>query len=302
MTLTFILSLLFTFSLSSDSTKTDTPSASYGEMLEKGVSAFYETRWDEASTIFDEMKRKSPEDPRAYFFESMIPFWEYFFVHQKEELANEFLEISEVAVNFSEMELVENPDDTTLVLMLSGLHGYRSLVAAGEKEYRTAIQSGVTGFKYTRRLLSMDSERPDAQIGRGMFYYMMGSVPREARWITNMFGVKGDVKMGFDEIRKAAESESAVSNDAMMMLMYLYDKEERYEEALVYADRLTEKFPENVIFHYKKGQIYEKKGNVDSAVKSFNQVILLDNSYLMDLKELSKHHIEELRNVSMVLD
>lgn len=299
--MTFILSLLLTFSLS-DSTKTDTPSTSYEELLEKGVSAFYETRWDDATTIFDEMKKKSPEDPRAYFFESMIPFWEYFFVHQKEDLANEFLEISKEAVNLSEMELEENPEDTTLVLMLSGLHGYRSLVAAGEKEYRTAMQSGITGFKYTRRLLSLDSERADAQIGRGMFFYMMGSVPREARWLTNMFGIKGDVEMGFEEIKKAAQSESAVSNDAMMMLMYLYDKEERFEEAIVYADRLTEKFPENVIFHYKIGQIYEKQGDVDSAIKSFNRVILLDNSYLTDLKKLSKQHLEELKNLSMILD
>lgn len=300
--MTFILSLLLTFSFSSDSTNTKNHSPSYDQMLEEGMTAFYETRWYVANDIFDEMKKTSPEDPRAYFFESMIPFWEYFFVNQKAELANEFLEISEDAINFSEIKLAENPGDTTLVLMLSGLHGYRSLVAAGEKEYRTAMQSGVTGFKYTRQLLSLDSTRPDAQIGRGMFYYMVGSVPREARWLTNMIGVKGDIEMGFEEIKKAANSESAVSNDAMMMLMYLYDKEERYDEALVYADQLTAKFPENVIFHFKKGQIYSKKGNIDAAIQSFKQVILLDNSYLTELKVLSEGHIEKLRNLSMVLD
>lgn len=300
--MTFILSLLLTFSFSSDSTNTDLPSPSYEQMLEDGVSAFYETRWDEAIEIFDEMKELSPEDPRAYFFESMIPFWEYFFIHQKPELANEFLDISQEAVNFSEKELEENPGDTTLVLMLSGLHGYRSLVAAGENEYRTAMQSGITGFKYTRRLLSMNSTRPDAQIGRGMFYYMVGSVPREARWLTNMFGIRGDIEMGFEEIKKAAESESAVSNDAMMMLMYLYDKEERYDEAIVYADLLTNKFPENVIFHYKKAQIFEKSGNIESAIKSYNQVISRENTYLTELTELSMEHVEKLRNLSMVLD
>lgn len=300
--MTFILSLLLTFSFSSDSTNTEVWTPSYEQMLEEGVNAFYETRWDVATDIFDEMKEISPEDPRAYFFESMIPFWEYFFVHQKAELANEFLEISQVAVNFSEKKLEENPGDTTLVLMLSGLHGYRSLVAAGEKEYSTAMQSGVTGFKYTRRLLSMDSNRPDAQIGRGMFYYMVGSVPREARWLTNMVGLRGDIEMGFEEITKAAKSESAVSNDAMMMLMYLYDKEERYDEAIVYAELLTNKFPDNVIFHYKKGQILENKGDVKAAIKSFNKIITLDNSYLTELKELSKAHVEKLRNLSMVFN
>ncbi len=298
--MTFIISFLLTITLSTDSTFSDRSTPSYEDLLEEGVTAFYETRWDDATDLFDRMKEKSPEDPRAYFFESMIPFWEYFFVHQKEELANDFLNISESAVNFSEKKLQENPGDTTLVLMLSGLHGYRSLVAAGEKEYRTAMQSGVTGFKYTRRLLSLDSTRPDAQIGRGMFYYMVGSVPREVRWLTNMVGVRGDIEMGFEEIKKAAKSESAVSNDAKMMLMYLYDKEERYNEAIIYADQLTEKFPDNVIFHYKKGQIYQKKGNIDEAIESFSRVISLDNSYLTDLKQLSRDHIEKLNNISLL--
>ncbi len=300
--MTFILSLLLTFSFSSDSTNSELGTPSYEQMLEDGVIAFYDTRWDAATAIFDEMKEMSPEDPRAYFFESMIPFWEYFFVHQKAELANEFLDLSKKAVNISERMLEKNPGDTTLVLMLSGLHGYRSLVAAGEKEYRTAIQSGLTGFKYTRRLLSMDSTRPDAQIGRGMFYYMMGSVPREARWLTNMVGIRGDVEMGLEEITKAAKSDSAVCNDAMMMLMYLYEKEERFDEAIIYANLLTDKFPDNVIFHYKKGQIYEKKGDIEAANTSFNKVIQLDNSNLKDLKELSKEHVEKLSKISMILN
>lgn len=298
----FILSLLITFSFSSDSTSHKKSTPSYEQMLEQGITAFYETRWDVATGIFDEMKKDSPEDPRAYFFESMIPFWEYFFIDQKKDLANEFLSLSEKAVYFSEKKLAENPGDTTLVLMLSGLHGYRSLVAAGEKEYRTAMQSGVTGFKYTRQLLSLDSTRPDAQIGRGMFYYMVGSVPREAKWLTNMFGVKGDTELGIEELKKAAQSDGVVSNDAMMILMYLYDKEGKYDEALEYAELLTKKFPENVIFHFKKGQIYDKKGNLNAAINSYNQVILLDNAYLTELKVLSKEHIENLRKLSMALD
>lgn len=300
--MTFIISLLLTFSFSSDSTNISNLTPSYEQLLDEGVTAFYETRWNEATDIFDEMKKVSPDDPRAYFFESMIPFWEYFFISQKAELANKFLDLSEDAVNFSEKKLAENPGDTTIVLMLSGLHGYRSLVAAGEKEYRTAMQSGITGFKYTRQLLSLNSSRPDAQIGRGMFYYMVGSVPREARWLTNMVGIKGDVELGFEEIKKAAESESVVSNDAMMILMYLYDKEERYDEALKYADLLTEKFPENVIFHFKKAQIYDNMGNSEAAIKSYNQVILLDNSYLTELKVLSEEQIEKLRTLSMILN
>jgi len=238
-------------SLSLITSQPDT-SATYDEKLQVGIEAFYNTEWEKADSLFQELMEEDENDPQPHFFSSMMPFWEYFFIEQNEELADEFLSRSEKAVNLSEQKLDSSPNDTTMVLLLSGLHGYRSLVAAGESNYRVAIRSGMTGFSYTRKLLSLDTDRPDARIGRGMFYYMLGSVPSELKWATNIAGLKGDMEQGFEELKKAAESDSYVSNDAIMLLMYLYNKEERYEEALSYAEKLTERLPKNIIFKFKK--------------------------------------------------
>jgi len=301
-----ILLLAFGFAIETPDSTAENSSASstptYEEQLETGVDAFYRTDWEKATEIFDQLKDRSPEDPRAYFFESMMPFWEYFFIHQDKELATQFLEQSERAVHYSEERLQESPNDTTMVLLLSGLHGYRSLVAAGEKEYRIAMQSGISGFRYTRKLLSLDSERPDAQIGRGMFYYMVGSVPREVRWVTNAAGIRGDIEEGFKELKKAAESDSEVSNDAKMILMYLYEKEERYDEAIVYADKLIDRFPENVIFHFKKGELLKTMGENPRARTSFQEVVSLDNPSLPRLHEESKKRVDELDELSLKSD
>lgn len=266
----------------------------YEEKLKKAVELFYQTRWNDSGRLFDELKKEAPEDPRPYFFESMMPFWEYFFVHQQSDLAQKFLEISDRAVELSEMQFSQNSEDTTMVFLLSGLHGYRSLVAASEKNYRIAIQSGITGFNYTRRLLSIDSDRPDAQIGRGMFYYMVGSVPPEVKWLTNVAGIRGDVGMGFDELEKAANSENLVRYDAMMMLMYLNEKEENFAEAAAYAEQLADRFPENVIFLYKCGELYELLNQTDRAVDYYQQVVLKDNPDLRRVTEISKERIDDL--------
>lgn len=268
-------------------------------LLEEGVEALYQTDWETAQNVFDELKSINPADPRPHFFESMIPFWEYFLVDQRSELAEEFLKLSGHAVELSRKQLNNSPNDTTMVLLLSGLYGYRSLVAAGEKQYTTAMRSGVTGFNYTRKLLSLDSDRPDAQIGRGMFYYMVGSVPREVRWITNAAGLRADIEMGFNELRKAAESDNPVSSDAKMMLMYLKEKENLPEEALVYAELLIGKHPNNVIFHFKKAEILEKMGKTKESVDAFNKVLELDNSHLPHVKKLAESRIERIGNLSL---
>lgn len=269
-------------------------SESFDEKLEKAVELFYQTKWEEAGVILDELKEQSPRDPRPHFFESMMPFWEYFFVHQETDLADKFLEQSESAVSLSEYRLNQNSGDTTMVFLLSGLHGYRSLVAAAEKNYRVAIRSGITGFSYTRQLLSIDSDRPDAQIGRGMFYYMVGSVPSEVKWITNIAGIRGDVEMGFRELEKAVKSDSPVRYDAMMMLMYLHEKEGNYTKAVDYAEKLVDRFSENVIFLYKCGELHELTNQTDKAVDYYRKVVQKNNPSLEDVTKISKERIDTL--------
>jgi len=270
----------------------------YDEKLQEGIAAFYETEWDKAETIFDELIDEKPEDPQPHFFLSMMPFWEYFFIEQTDELADNFLERSEIAVELSEQQLEKSKSDTTMVLLLSGLHGYRSLVAAGEGNYRVAVRSGMTGFNYTRQLLSLDTDRPDARIGRGMFYYMVGSVPSELKWVTSIAGLRGDMEQGFEELKLAAESDSYVSSDAKMLLMYLYNKEERYEEALKYAEELTDELPENVIFKFKKAEILQNNGNKDDARELFAEISEINNPNLPTLTKRSKKKVEELTDLT----
>lgn len=269
------------------------------ELLEKGIEAFYNTDWIYSLELFDKMKIASPDDPRPYFFESMMPFLQYFLVQPSEELANQFLTLSDKAVKLSEERLSNSPNDTTMVLLLSGLHGYRGLVAADQSRYRIALSSGLTGFNYTRKLLSLGGERPDAKIGRGMFYYMVGSISSGMRWASNIVGLRADIEDGFDELKFAAETDSYISNDAKMMLMYLYEKEGRLDESLTYAVKLTQKLPDNVIFLFKKAGILKNLGNKDEALNVYREIISKNNPSFKNLVELCEKKISEIEKLTL---
>lgn len=295
-----LLTLLLCMPFLSDSTESSQKEKPrYEEQLEAGIEAFYRTDWDQANKIFGEIKSNFPDDPTPYFFESMMPFLEYFFIDQSQELANEFLTKSERAVKLSHDKLEESSSDTTMVLMLSGLYGYRGLVAAGQGEHRIALQSGLKGFNYTRQLLSIDSDRPDARIGKGMFYYMVGSVPSGMKWATNIFGLNAEIEDGFNELKMAAKSNSYVSNDAKMMLMYLYQKEERFDEALQYANDLTDELPDNVIFLYEKANILEELGNREAALGVYKVIIDKNNRNLAVITEKSRKKVAELEKTAL---
>ena len=295
--LTWLL-ILSSISLSEDllavpiEIKADT--SSYEKKLEDGIEAFYRADWEDAKTAFKELKQKNPDDSRAYFFESMIPFWKYYFGGRSKQAAHQFLSQSQHAIEISRNQLSKNSSDTTMVLMLSGLYGYRSLVAAAEKNYKEALQSGMTGFKYTRQLLALDADDPKALIGKGMFYYMVGSVPDGLKWATNIIGMSADMQQGFDVLEQAAKSNSYVRNDAQMILAYLYEREQKHEKALRHLDALANRYPGNIIFQYNKARLLEKTNQLDQAREKYQLVATMDTNALDILKKKSKDRLRSL--------
>lgn len=269
-------------------------SSDYEQALKKGIQAFYQTQWTEAEIIFNELQEKYPKDSRAYFFSSMIPFWEYYFGERSSRSANLFLSRSRKAISVSLNELQANPRDTTMVLLLSGLYGYRSLIAASEKQYRTAIESGLTGFKYTRQLLALDADDPRAVLGKGLFFYMMGSIPPKIKWITNMTGLSGDKQAGLKMIELAAESKSYVRNDARMILGYLYERENKNQKALLQLRKLSQSYPRNIIFQYNLARLLEKCNRPDQARAKYKEVVSLEGNELQILKEKSRKRIQNM--------
>jgi tetratricopeptide (TPR) repeat protein len=263
-------------------------------LLTDAVHAFYHADWAYSDSLLVELSGMEPNDARVHFFRSMIPFWSYFFGGNDPEYAGRFLEMSERAIKVSEDRLKKAPSDTSMVLLLSGLYGYRSLVAADQKEYRTAIRSGMTGFTYTRQLLSLNTNDPNALLGRGVFDYMTGSVPRELRWMTNMFGLSGSKEEGFKRLEEAASSNSYVSNDARMFLCYLYDRDGRYHDALRVSKTLAEDFPGNAIFRYYYAHSLEKTGDIAGAIDSYNMVLEMQKPELESLREKAEIKIKDL--------
>ncbi len=267
---------------------------SYEQQLEEGLDAFYSSDWSKARSVFQNLQEDYPKDSRAYFFNAMIPFWKYYFADNSQQSANEFLEQSRTAIEISKARLDKNSRDTTMVLMLSGLYGYRSLVAASEKEYKEALQSGMRGFKYTRQLLSLDSDDPNALIGKGMFYYMVGSVPDGLKWVTNTVGMSADMQEGFDALEEVAQTESYVSNDAKMILAYLYEREDQNEKALSHLTDLTERHPQNIIFQYNRARLLEEDDQLTKAREKYELISDMETQELDQLKKKSKDRLKQL--------
>lgn len=264
------------------------------QKLNDGISAFYRSQWHEARRIFSHLQDEDETDPRPYFFEAMVPFWQYFFAGEDPVAAEQFLSKSEKAISVGKKRMDSAPEDTTTVLMIGGLYGYRGLVAASERHYRTAVQSGTSGLSFTRRLMRMSSDNPDVLIGQGIFNYMVGTMPREARWLTSMAGLSGNREVGLEKLEEAAERDTYTSTDARMILTYLYMHEELHDDALRVVKPLVDQWPDNIIFRYYYALSLEKTGQIKQALSQYRQVVEKNHPELQSLVKMGKERLESL--------
>lgn len=258
------------------------------------IESFYHADWRQTQKLLNELKQIDGENLLPYFFSSMIPFWEYFFGGADPKKADEFLKLSAIAIELGEKQLKAVPQDTSAILLLSGLHGYRSLVAAQEKRYRVAMSSGITGYSYTRTLMSMDNDDPNTLMGQGVFHYMVGSIPSEIRWMARLAGMSGDKNEGLHLLEQAASANSHVSNDARMFLVYLYEREGELTKSIHHLNALIAKYPGNPIFHYNLGRMHELNGSNELAISSYNTVLKSSLPDLRQLRVLSNERIADL--------
>ncbi|MEX1211693.1 MAG: hypothetical protein WEA36_02485 [Balneolaceae bacterium] len=242
-------------------------------LLDTGQSFFYKGEWQEARFCFQEMQRRQPEDPAGYFLESMIPFWEYYFVKQDSELADQFFDVSEKAIKRAEILLESDPDQSAVIAMLSGLYGYRSMVASEEGAVREAFRSGRRGYEYTQQLMSLEINSPEIHIGRGMYHYMAGSVPGSLRWLARLFGLRGEKQTGVDYLEEAARSDSYTRLDARLILSVIYKREGLEESALHHLNALLSNYEENRIFLLLKADLLQELGRTEEAGKLYHQLM-----------------------------
>lgn len=269
--------------------------ASWNTLLPLTIQSFYKADWAKTRTSLEGLKKLDSTDPMPYFMESMIPFWAYFFGGMDSQNAKKFLDLSDVAIKITENRLNEVPEDTASILLLSGLHGYRSLVAAQEKRYGIAMSSGATGYGYTKSLMRMDNDNPNTLMGQGVFHYMVGSIPSEVRWMARLAGLSGDKQQGFMLLERAASSNSHVSNDARMFLAYLYNRDGEFVKARRHLDKLVNLYPTNPIFHYNLGLVHESIGDTRAAQIAYNNVVRINSKDLPELTRLSNERLSVIK-------
>ena len=162
---------------------------------------------------------------------------------------DEFRRWTRQAKQLSEARLRKNPKDVEALYFLGAAEGLEAAFAAGvERKFMAAFRSGTDAVERHRAVLKLAPEFHDAELTIGLLNYVVGSLPLPAKMLASTMGVRGSKKRGLKSLERVAGEGKWARDVARMLLIDLYKREKRFDDAANMARELAEKYPRNYLF------------------------------------------------------
>jgi tetratricopeptide (TPR) repeat protein len=123
-----------------------------------------------------------------------------------------------------------------------------AFAAAVERSFISALRDGQNSVERHREVLKLDPTFHDAEISIGTYDYVVATLPLPMKILATVGGVRGSRKRGLETLARVAREGKWARDDAKVLLMGLFKREERYADALQLARDLAAKYPRNYLF------------------------------------------------------
>jgi len=149
-----------------------------------------------------------------------------------------------------------------------------SFEATAKRSYFSAGSKAKTAHDLHEQVLELDPSFEDARMSIGAYNYVVGVIPGFIRFLLLPLGIHSDGKdLGIQQLEAAAEKGKESTTDARMLLIVVYNREKRYDQALTILDDLHAKYPRNFIFELTKASTYRKMKRGDDAAQVYEHVL-----------------------------
>src|SRR5471030_3097683 len=182
------------------------------------------------------------------------------------ETAAGFRDAIEKAIALARQRIARNPKDADAHYQLGAAVGLRA-------SYTATVEGSVLGaFRAAREAnaeeetaLSLQPQRKDAGLIVGTYRYIVAALALPLRMVAYMAGFGGGKDKGITQIEEAAAYGGDNSTEARFALILLYNREQRYDDALKQLAVLRERYPRNRLVWLESGSTCLRAGRPADA-------------------------------------
>ncbi len=213
------------------------------------ISEMYNLRFAEAEQRCNEVIQLAPTDPRGHFFKSSLSYYRYLIYRDKADYER-FLALSQRAIQVSENILKYNEKDSKALFYLGGTLGYRGIAFQNNGDMLKAAFEGKKGYDKLKEAVELDPTNVDAQMGLGLFNYLISQAPSFVRPALKLAGLSGDRMAGLKYLSNAATNGLYAKTEAQFALANILrtDFEQQYDRSAQLLQTLIAQYPNNDFF------------------------------------------------------
>jgi len=273
----------------------DLRSPAFMQAAEKGFAEIYNLDYDQANKTFSDLRARYPEHPAPPLYLATVTWLSELFGRNELDLdrfiapayftqpttrkmpaeaRKLFFDNVQTSQNLAEAILKKNPKNHDARYFVGSSHGVLGAFSITiDRSYSDAFSHGKKAYKYHDAIIEENPNYFDAYMSVGLYEYIVDNLPWYIKWVAVIVGYRGSQERGFDYLGRAASKGQYAADDAAVLQMVLFVRENRYADALKNVSSLHSKYPRNYILHLNKAQILEKLGRRSEAAGEYRKVL-----------------------------
>ena len=242
--------------------------ASLDKLRAAGYEALYNLDYEDARNHFKKMIELGPDNPvgpqsmaASLWIQQLNESWELkstlysdkAYTNNKfkvdQQRVEEFKKWTRRAKQLAEARLRKDPRDVEALYFLGAAEGLEAAYSAAvERKYMVALRTGSDAVDHHRKVLELSPKFIDAELTIGLQDYVIGSLPLPVKMLAGTFGVRGSKKRGLNELEQVARDGQWGRDVARVLLVDLYKREKRWDDAVATTRDLSARYPRNYLF------------------------------------------------------
>jgi len=233
-----------------------------------GYEALYNLDYEGARRHFKKIIEVAPDNPvgpqsiaASLWIQQLNESWELkstlysdkAYTNNKEKVdqrqVDEFKKWTRRAKQLAQARLRRDPRDVEALYFLGAAEGLEAAYSAAvEHKYMAALRAAEDAVDHHRKVLELAPKFYDAELTIGLQDYVIGSLPLAVKMLAATFGVRGSKKRGLGALELVARDGHWGRDVARVLLVDLYKREKRWDDAIATTRDLSARYPRNYLF------------------------------------------------------
>ncbi|MCX2739660.1 tetratricopeptide repeat protein [Pontibacter anaerobius] len=245
--------------------------------LEGAVDNMYNFKYARAEKQFKSLRRRYPEHPLPYFLMGLSQWWKIVPTNiQTLKYDDLFFAYMDTTIQKAEAMYDKDENNVEAAFFLAASYGFTARLHSERSNWRKATVASKRSLDFLEKAKAGNGLSPEFLFGEALFNYYSIWIPENYPMLRPVlvFFPNGDKRLGLKQLSYVSKTGFYTGTESKLFLMkILANEEKQMQEALVIAEDLALKYPDNAYFQRFYARLLFVNGHFTKAERVSEEIL-----------------------------